>query len=138
MRHVVERLLAKVVASGQQSLATTVPKQESKHPSKISHRLWAPLLVEMNDHLGVGPRGESMAVGLKVGPESLEVVDLAVQNDGDGLVLVVDRLSTGDEVDDAEPAMAEGAATVRGHVEARSVRAAMGDRVGHRAERYQV
>jgi hypothetical protein len=37
----------------------------------------------------------------------LEIIDLAVEDDGDRLILVIDRLVAAGEVDDGKPAMAE-------------------------------
>ncbi len=75
---------------------------------------------------------------LELGAQALEVVDLAVQDHGDGLVLVEDRLAAGDEIDDAEPAVAEGGPAVGRHVQARPIGSAVRDGVRHRANRAQI
>ena len=51
--------------------------------------------------------------GLELGAQPLEVVDLAVEDDPDGAVLVVDRLVAAGEVDDREPAHPERGAVPR-------------------------
>ncbi len=61
------------------------------------------LLVEVGDHLGVAARRERVPGALQVGAQLAVVVDLAVEDDGDGAVLVEDRLIAGREVDHAQP-----------------------------------
>ena len=75
----------------------------------------APLLVGVDDDFGVGRRVEAVAGGLELAAQLAEVVDLAVEDDPDRAVLVVDRLVAGREVDDAQPAHAERHALVHPH-----------------------
>src|ERR1035441_666962 len=60
------------------------------------------LLVQMHDDLGVGVGGKPMAVALQAAAKLAEVVDLTVEDDGDGPVLVGDRLIAGDQVNDPQ------------------------------------
>src|SRR4051812_6927297 len=60
------------------------------------------LFVEMDEHLGVAGRLERVARAAEALAELAEVVDLAIEDDDDAAVLVVDRLIAGVEVDDAQ------------------------------------
>ena len=60
---------------------------------------------------------------VELGDQFLEVVDLAVEDDGDGAVLVEQRLLAGGHVDDRQPPMAE--ADARRDVQTALVRAAV-------------
>ena len=62
------------------------------------------------------------------------VVDLAVEDQPERVVLVGHRLVAGGEVDDAETAEPEADGVVRGDVEAVGVGAAVGDGGGHGAQ----
>src|SRR6266850_2129790 len=55
-----------------------------------------------------------MACRFELGAQLAEVVDLAVEHDPDGTVLVVDRLMAGREIDDAQAPHAERDALVVG------------------------
>src|SRR5262249_8704977 len=65
------------------------------------------LFVEVHEHLRVGAGAEHVTAPLEIGPELLEVVDLAIAHDPEVLVLVRDRLMSAADVDDAEPPHAE-------------------------------
>ena len=96
----------------------------------------AVLLVEVDDDLDVGAGAEAVAAGGELFAQLLEVVDLAVADDGDCAVLVRDRLITGLEIDDAEAPEAQ---TDAGReVEALAVGAAMAQTVGHPLEHVAV
>src|SRR6185436_11995071 len=74
---------------------------------ELRKRPGAPLFVRVHDDFGVGVRGKAVAGGFEIPAELLEVVDLAVEDDRDAAVLVVDRLMSGRDVDDAQPPHAE-------------------------------
>src|SRR5262249_38896282 len=57
--------------------------------------------------LAVGAGAEAVALALEIAPHALEVVELAVGDDPQALVLTGDRLVAGGQVDDAESGMAE-------------------------------
>jgi hypothetical protein len=104
---VVERLDAEAVAREQQTAGLRVPDREGEHPPEPIHAALAPLLVAMDDDLGVGARAEAMAVRDEFGADLGEVVDLAVEDDLDRAVLVAERLVAGRQVDDAQAAVPE-------------------------------
>ncbi len=68
-----------------------------------------------------------MAARLELGADALEVVELAVDDDVERLVLVGDRLIAGGQVDDAQPRVPEARAPVRGRPRRLVVRAAMNE-----------
>ena len=95
--------------------------RERKHAGEMPREVEAVLLVGVDDCLGVGAAAEHMALGLQPRAQLQMVVDLPVEGDPDGAVLVAERLSAGlAEVDDAEPAMTERDAF--GHVAAVVIR----------------
>ena len=61
------------------------------------------VLVEVNDHLGVGLRREPMTLPLELDAQLAVVVDLAVEHEPNRAVLVRDRLVSRLEIDDREP-----------------------------------
>src|SRR5207249_5851769 len=72
-----------------------------------------PLLVGMDDCFGIAARLVLMAPGLEVAPNLRVVVDLAVEDNPNALILVRQRLMAGTQVDDAETPMAERSTIVR-------------------------
>jgi len=92
----------------------------------------APVLVEVDDDLGVGVGSEDVPPGEEVLLEVGEIENLAVVDDPDRPVLIGDRLLARFEVDDAQPAHAQGGPAVE--VGAVVVRAPMDDGLGHRPE----
>src|SRR5688572_32002859 len=72
---------------------------------------------------------EAVTERLQLGYELLVVVDLAVVDDDDRAVLVVEGLLTGREIDDREPAVTE--RDTRLEMQAVAIGPAMGDRVVH-------
>ncbi len=120
---VVERLHAEAVAREEERLAVAVPESEGEHAAEAFHAALAPCLPRVDDHLGVALRPENVSERHELGDQLLEVVDLAVEDDDDGAVLVVERLLAGREIDDRESPMAE--ADSRFDVQPAPVRAAM-------------
>lgn len=85
---VVERLDAKDIAGAKKLVLLLVPDDEGVHTAQaIEYRL-APLLVAVQEALGVGAAVELVALGLELGAKLLEVVDLAVEDDNDAAVLI--------------------------------------------------
>ena len=105
-------------------------------PRRASAKCGPALLVEVDEHLGVGVRGEPVARGLELLPELAVVVDLAVLDDVDRAVLVRDRLVAALEVDDRQPSRRE--AGDRVEKDAATVRPAVHERLVHRLENVPV
>src|SRR4051794_21397371 len=75
--------------------------------------LRAAVLVEVQRDLAVGAGPQAMAPVLEFASDGLVAVELPVGDDPGPLVLARDRLSAGFQIDDAEPGVGEGHATVR-------------------------
>ena len=104
---VVERLDAETIASDQETPALPIPEREAVHAVERVREVIAVLLVGVDDDLGVAASAEAMPGALEPRSELAKVVDLAVADDPDALVLVGDRLMAAGEVDDRQAAHAE-------------------------------
>ena len=140
---VVERLDAEVVAVQHELAAAPVligaaqiGHGEGPHAIEARGAGGAPLLVGVDDDLGVTVRAEDVAGGLELGAQLAVVVDLAVVDEPDGLVLVGDRLVSALAVDDAQAAVAE--ADGRRLEGAGVIGAAVHDGGGHTPEKLPV
>ena len=86
----------------------------------------------MDDRFRVAGGLEDVAAPLQIAPQLLVVVDLAVEDDPDGAVLVRDRLEAVAQIDDAEAAHADGDAVA--DVDALIVGTAVRHDAAHRAD----
>jgi hypothetical protein len=109
---VVQRLDAQLVAREEQALARVVPHRDRKNAIQALDERVAPRLVRVHQHFGVAARAEAVALLLQFRAEVEVVVDLAVERDPAGLVLVRDGLVAPSHVHDGQAAVAE-----RGEVE---------------------
>ena len=100
---VVERLDPEAVAREHEPLAARVPDRDREHPAQPLREPEIPLLVGVDDRLGVGARAQRVPGALERVVQLGVVVDLAVLDDGARAVLVRDRLVAAREVDDREP-----------------------------------
>ena len=91
---------------------TAIPDRKREHPSELLDTPVAEILVEMDDALGVGVRPKAMAGGFEPRPQLPEVVQLAVVDDPNRLVLVRDRLLAGVKIDDRQPPHSESDTTI--------------------------
>ena len=89
---VVERLDAEDVTRAKELARAHVVHHEAVHTAQALDQALSPLLIAVHENLGVGIAVEGVAGGLQLGAELLEVVDLAVEDDEDGAVLVAHRL----------------------------------------------
>jgi len=80
-------------------------------------------LVKVNKYLGVRVGRELMTLFSESISECFIVIDLAVEDDCDGIVFVENRLSAGIEADNAEASMSEPHGTI--DVDSRFIRASM-------------
>ena len=126
-----ERLLAQTVARREQLLTTAVVDGEGEHALETVDAGRAELLVGVENDFGVARGPEPMASGLEQRPQRAVVVDLAVEDDPAGLVLVGHRLMPAGAIDDRQPPMTERHPLAV--VESVAVRAAMPERIGHAA-----
>src|SRR5260221_10563910 len=124
---VIERLLAEAVAGEKQRLFPLVPQRKGKHAAEALQTIRAPFLPGVNDDLGIRMGAEAMSPVRQLCRKGLEIVDLAIERDDNGVVLVEQRLLAPGDADDGEPAMAETDGARQ--MEAAAVRTAMGDAV---------
>jgi hypothetical protein len=127
-----EGLLAEAIPGQEELLRLFIPDDKGKHSPKSFHAALAKLLVEMDNNLRVGLCSENMAFLLQLLPQALVIVDFAVVDNPDGLVLVTERLMPTGQINDAEAAVAKTDPTIE--VKALIVRATMGDHLQHRAQ----
>ena len=130
-QRVMQRLLAQPVARQQQLAAVAVVEGEGEHAGKPLDAIGAPLLPGVQNGLGVRAGAIAMAELLQLGAHRLVIVDLAVEADDDGAALIGHRLMAASQIDDRQPAMAEG--EMRLEMEAVPVRPAMRHGIGHPA-----
>jgi hypothetical protein len=72
----------------------------------MAGHLSAMLFIQVHQHFGVGPATKLMTATAQAVAQLLVVVDLAVEDDPDGLILVRHRLSAGArQVEERKPAM---------------------------------
>jgi len=105
-----------------------VPDHEGVLAAQVVQALGAVVLVQVERDLAVGLGPEPVPAVLQCPADALEVVELAVHHDVDGLILVGDRLVAGHEIDDREPGVTEGDPAVGGHPVAAPVGAAVVER----------
>ena len=129
---IIERLLAEAVTSEEQRLLPGIPQCKGKLPVEAIETRRAPLLPGVDDDLGVAAGAEHVAQPCQLGHQRLEVIDLAVIDDTDRLILVEQRLVTGGQIDDRQAAVAE--PQPRCQMEAVAVRSAMPEDIGHMAQ----
>ena len=89
---VVERLDPEPVAREHEPSPRRVPDRDREHPAQPLREPEAPLLVGVDERLGVGARPEAVPRALELACQLAVVVDLAVLDDGARAVLVRDRL----------------------------------------------
>ena len=104
---VVERLDAEGIARAVEGAGLRVPDREGEHAAELFRDALAPFLVAVEDGLGVAAGLEDIALRDELVAQLHEVVDLAVEDDGDRSVVAVHRLGTACEVDDREAAESE-------------------------------
>ncbi|OHB66343.1 MAG: hypothetical protein A2V70_10120 [Planctomycetes bacterium RBG_13_63_9] len=109
-----------------------IPDRKRKHPPQPRDQLLAVLLVEMDQHFGVRPAAEPVALGLKLPAKLLEVVDLPVEDDLDRPILVAHGLVAAIDINNRQPPVRQ--PNARRREEPLGVRPAMGNGVGHRFE----
>src|SRR5690349_8696569 len=101
-----ERLLPQMIGGQEHAPAALVPEGEGKHPAQAANHVTAPLLITVHNHFSVSVRTKLMASRYQFGAQLLEVVDLAVEGDPDGLILIAHGLMAGGrEINDGEAAV---------------------------------
>ena len=129
---IVEGLDAEMIAGAEQFALVPVPDHEGEHASNLLQQFHAPLLIAMQQHLGVAFGGEGVAGLDKLFAKRLIVVDLTVEGDDQRTVLVINRLLAATQIDDAQSAVPQRRMLV--DVMPLAVRSTMRDDIGHALE----
>src|SRR4029077_14516426 len=88
---VAERLHAGSITPENEPLLPGVPDREGEHSMQAAHHLWPVTLVQVYEHLRVAARGETVSRSDELTAQLMMVVDLSVEDDGDGSILIADR-----------------------------------------------
>src|SRR5262249_55396487 len=104
---VAERLDSHPIAGEQEPARPCIPDRQPEHAAEAGNGPEAPFLVAMHNHFGIAPGRELMTAGDELTTKLSVVVDLAVEHRPDRLILVVDRLMSASQVDDAQPTHAQ-------------------------------
>ena len=105
---IVHRLNAEKVSGDKQGLVGPVPDGKAEHSPQTVQQVLPPFLEAVNQHLGVRIRGEDMPLFLKLLTKLLIIIDFPVEHKHQGLVLIINRLASVIQVDNAQPAKAHG------------------------------
>src|SRR5439155_13779954 len=97
-----ERLLSQPVAGQEELPPSLIPHGKGEHAPQVRQEPGTVLLIEVDDHLRVGPCLEAVPPGLEQSSQFDEVVYLAVQDNPHGAVLIGDGLPAGIEIDDGK------------------------------------
>jgi hypothetical protein len=90
-----------------QGPGTAVPEGDAEHAAQPGETVVAPLLVGVDDRLGIAGRIEPVTERFELLSELAVIVDFAVEDDPGRLVFAMDRLMPGRQIDDAQPAHPE-------------------------------
>jgi len=137
MQHAVEDsveegLLAEPVARQQDLAPIQIAHREREHPVQMIDAVLAVLFVCVDDGFGVGVRTEDVALSRQRLLQLAMVVDLAVEDNPDGSILVGERLRAAGAIDDGQPSVRE--RDPRPRKIPFAVRAAMGNPSRHRRD----
>jgi hypothetical protein len=95
------------VARQHEPAQPTIPERYRELPIQLLHEVEPLLLVEVDERLRVAMRSELVTALDEILPQLEIVEDLAVEGHPNGAVLVTERLLTGTQVDDGQPAMSQ-------------------------------
>ena len=126
---IVQRLDAEMIPGAEQRLRAAVPDGEGEHAPQPGQKVFAPLLIAVEQHLGVRPGGKSVPGGFQLLGQLLKIVNLSVKDHNKVFVLVEHGLFSALQVNDGQPPLAQRGGAF--HKLALSVRPAMGDEVHH-------
>ena len=99
--HIVQRFFAGAVARQQHALVVRIPQCESEHAAEVVEYTDPPLLIAVDDDLGVAMVAEAMAALLQLFAQFDEIIDFAVEDQVYLIVVVTHRLAGGiAQVDD--------------------------------------
>ena len=88
---VIQRLDTHWIARQKQLASPAVPDRERENPIQMIDDLLTVFLVQVENHLRVGVRRESMSFAFEEAPQLTIVVDLAVEHDVQRAVFIGDQ-----------------------------------------------
>ena len=103
MQRIVQRLYTQSIPCQQQTLPPLIPDRNRKHSPELANTLGPKFFVQMNNNLGIATGIETVTTGLQSPPQLWKIVNFAIENHPDALVLVVYRLVAPGHIDDAQP-----------------------------------
>ena len=110
----IERLDAEPVARQHDTAAVAFPDCECEHAMEAFDAARSPRVIGLQDDLGIAGGEEAIAAILQLGAQGTKIVNAAVENDGQAEIGVDHRLlGRLGEVENAQPAMAEGNVALR-------------------------
>jgi hypothetical protein len=122
-----EGLDAEAIASSEEGVVGAVPECKGELAAQPLQAGGTELLVEVQGDLAVGAGAQAVTATLEVALNTLEVVELAVDDNVQGFVLAGDRLITRGQVDDAESGMAQADSPIVGDPPPLPIRSAVGE-----------
>ncbi len=129
---VVQRTDADTITGQHQSPFTRIPQCNRKLTVQLLYKVQAMLLIRVDDDFGVRVRIEAMPGQFQLAAQ-LDVIEyLAIEDQLDGTGLVVNRLVTGGQINDAESRVRQ--ANARRAVVAKTVRATVANGANHARE----
>ena len=96
-----------MIARDEEALALRVPDREGEHAAQLREHRRIEFAIGMQQHLGVAVGAKARAARDELVAQLPEVVDLAIEDDGERAVLGRHRLVAQRQVDHREPAEAE-------------------------------
>src|SRR5947209_20289293 len=99
-----QRLFPEAVPREEKTLLPRIPNGEGEHAPEQRQHFYAVFLVKMNQGFGIAVRSEPVATPGQFFPEFDVIVNLAVKNDVNSLILIRDRLMAAGQVHDTETA----------------------------------
>src|SRR5580692_7842464 len=103
-----KRFLPDTIARQEHAPAAAVPNGEGKHPAQLLDDVVAPLFIAVQDNFGICFRMELMPRSEQLTSEFEKIVNLAVENDPHGPVLVRHGLvACGGKIDYGESPMTQ-------------------------------
>ncbi len=103
----IERLNSEIITAAEKFLFLSVPDNESIHSAKLLWKTSSPLLVTVDECLGVGIGVELMTCVNKLLTKLLIVINFSVEKENKIFVLVVNRLSAAVKVDNGKTSESE-------------------------------
>ena len=103
----IERLDPEAIARGDQKAIGPVIEEKGELTSQMLETAEAELLVQIENDLRIRLRAEAVALCLERSPDPFEIVNLTVRREDDIAVVGLQRLRSGNQVDDREPSVSE-------------------------------